>query len=145
MNIQKHACILNRSTEVQTWISSSVLFISLLQIIFWNLCNKGSSGALVPCAERSLSVSLVPLSQSWSNSITADNIWLKKELRLNWRHEGINLVTSISLAFFSRTSLHHRHPINVPRNYYVQMMLDSAMKDPLKGLPQCASLNSQFQ
>lgn len=143
MNVQKHACSLNRSTEVQTWISSSVLFISLLQIIFWNLCNKGRSGALVPCAERSLSVSLVPLSQSWSNSITADNIWLKKELTLNWRHGGINLVTSISFGFFQKLPfLTHT---NVPRNYNVQMMLDSAMKDLLKGLPQCASLNSQFQ
>lgn len=71
---------LSNNPRVSTWISSSVLGTSLLHTILWNLCSKGRRGALVPCADRSLSVSLVPLSQSWSNNITADNIWLKEEV-----------------------------------------------------------------
>lgn len=64
---------------ILTCMSLSVWGMSLLQRMLWNLCSRGRRGALVPWADRSLSVSCAPLSHSWSNSRMADNIWLKRK------------------------------------------------------------------
>lgn len=53
--------------------SSSGMGSSLVLCIFWKRCRRGSRGALVPWVERSLSISLVPLSHRRSSSRTADS------------------------------------------------------------------------
>lgn len=65
-----------RKTKMFTSASSSGTGSSLLLCMFWKRCRRGSRGALVPWVERSLSISLVPLSQRRSSSRTADSSWL---------------------------------------------------------------------
>lgn len=62
--------------KISTSASSSGTGSSLLLCMFWKRCRSGSNGALVPCVERSLSISLVPLSQRRKSSRTADSSWL---------------------------------------------------------------------
>ena len=67
-----------RKTKTFTSASSSGTGSSLLLCMFWKRCRRGSRGALVPWVERSLSISLVPLSHSRSSSRTADSSWLER-------------------------------------------------------------------
>lgn len=75
-----------------TSISSSGTGSSLLLWMLWKRCRRGSKGALVPWVERSLSISLVPLSQSLSSSRTADSSWLQHKHMQNSMYEWDPLV-----------------------------------------------------